>query len=216
MSCKAGNASHEASCSYSIGLFSVAIPPVLTLVMLNKLRCHPTSNFQPIRLLDPDFWYKFTYLIANSADPDQLASSEANWSGSTLFEKAEYIRAQQDKGFAHVLLSFALQCLVQKRPSPWQLFKIIIRRHICHHNENSSLPSKHTTSQQRRVATSKHTKSQQCRYNVATLCVCWVLTLINEPLYRKRSYDISGQHRLRSACTQSAQFTLVANIMKGP
>ena len=38
----------------------------------------PTSNFQPIRLLDADCYYKFTYLTANSADPDQLASSEAN------------------------------------------------------------------------------------------------------------------------------------------
>ena len=31
--------------------------------------------------------------MANSADPDQ-----ANWSGSTLFAKAGYIRVQQDKG----------------------------------------------------------------------------------------------------------------------
>ena len=31
--------------------------------------------------------YKFTYLMSNSADPDKLASSEASWSGSTLFEK---------------------------------------------------------------------------------------------------------------------------------
>ena len=46
--------------------------------MLNKLRCH-ASNFQPIRLLDLDFCYKFIYLMANSADPDQLASSEASW-----------------------------------------------------------------------------------------------------------------------------------------
>ena len=29
--------------------------------------------------------------MANSADPDQLASSEANWSGSTLFAKAGYM-----------------------------------------------------------------------------------------------------------------------------
>ena len=36
--------------------------------------------------------------MANSADPDQLASSEANWSWSTLFAKAEYIWIQQDKG----------------------------------------------------------------------------------------------------------------------
>ena len=39
--------------------------------------------------------------MANSADPGQLASeeAEANWSGSTLFAKAEYIRVQQDKGY---------------------------------------------------------------------------------------------------------------------
>ena len=36
--------------------------------------------------------------MANSADPDQLASSEVNWSGSTLFAKIGYIRVQQDKG----------------------------------------------------------------------------------------------------------------------
>ena len=29
--------------------------------------------------------------MANSADPDQLASSEANWYGSTLFAQAEGI-----------------------------------------------------------------------------------------------------------------------------
>ena len=50
---------------------------VLTLVLLNK-DATPTSNFQPIGLLDPGCCYKFTYLMANSADPDQLASSEAN------------------------------------------------------------------------------------------------------------------------------------------
>ena len=36
--------------------------------------------------------------MTNSAEPDQLASEEANWSGSTLFAKTGYIRAQQDKG----------------------------------------------------------------------------------------------------------------------
>ena len=36
--------------------------------------------------------------MAKSADPDQLASSEAKWSWSTLFTKAGYIRTQQDKG----------------------------------------------------------------------------------------------------------------------
>ena len=36
--------------------------------------------------------------MTNSADLDQLASSEANWSKSTLLAKAEYIWVQQDKG----------------------------------------------------------------------------------------------------------------------
>ena len=60
-----------------------------------NLDATPTSNFQPIRLLDLDCCYKFTYLMANSEDPDQLA---ANWSGSTLFAKVEYMRVQEDKG----------------------------------------------------------------------------------------------------------------------
>ena len=36
--------------------------------------------------------------MTNSADIDQLASSEANWSGYTLFDKAGHIRVQQDQG----------------------------------------------------------------------------------------------------------------------
>ena len=34
--------------------------------------------------------------MGNSAEPDQLAFSEANWSGFTLFAKG-YIPVQQDK-----------------------------------------------------------------------------------------------------------------------
>ena len=44
----------------------------------------PTSNFPPIRLLDPNCCYKFTYLIANSADPDQLAFAKT---GHVVFNK---------------------------------------------------------------------------------------------------------------------------------
>ena len=36
--------------------------------------------------------------MTNSADPDQLASSEANWFGPTLFAKAGIIQVQQDQG----------------------------------------------------------------------------------------------------------------------
>ena len=37
--------------------------------------------------------------MTNSADPDQLASAEANWAGSTLFANAGYIRVKEDKGY---------------------------------------------------------------------------------------------------------------------
>ena len=33
--------------------------------------------------------------MANSVDPDQLASEEANWSGTMLFVKAGHIKVQQ-------------------------------------------------------------------------------------------------------------------------
>ena len=36
--------------------------------------------------------------MTNRADPDQLVSEEANWSESTLFAKAEFIRVQHIKG----------------------------------------------------------------------------------------------------------------------
>ena len=36
--------------------------------------------------------------MTDSADQDQLASLESNWSGSILFAKAVYIWVQQDKG----------------------------------------------------------------------------------------------------------------------
>ena len=41
--------------------------------------------------------------MANSADPGQLASEEANWSGSTLFAKAGPLWVQQDQGLPIVV-----------------------------------------------------------------------------------------------------------------
>ena len=35
--------------------------------------------------------------MTNSADPDQLASDEANWSGSTLSVKTGHIQVQQNQ-----------------------------------------------------------------------------------------------------------------------
>ena len=50
-------------------------PQSLTLVMLNK-DATPISNFQLTRILDSGCWYQLTYLMPNSVDPDQLASSK--------------------------------------------------------------------------------------------------------------------------------------------
>ena len=36
--------------------------------------------------------------MTNRSDQDQLASEEADWSGSTLFQKAGYIWVQQEQG----------------------------------------------------------------------------------------------------------------------
>ena len=52
--------------------------------------------------------------MANSADPDQLASFEANWSGSTLFAKAGYIRVQLDKSY--IALNCSLNCATDHKP----------------------------------------------------------------------------------------------------
>ena len=43
--------------------------------------------------------------MTNSADPDQLASSEANWSGSTLFAKTA-CRVLQEKGYVCCICLF--------------------------------------------------------------------------------------------------------------
>ena len=97
------------------GTLYQANPIPLTLVMLNKLRCHTQFKFQPIRLIDPSCFhtqfkfqpirlidpsclYKFTYLVTKSVDQYQLASSEVNWSGSTLFANTGHIWVQQDLG----------------------------------------------------------------------------------------------------------------------
>ena len=42
--------------------------------------------------------------MANSADPDQLASEEANWSGSPLFAKAGYIRFSRTRVKTQIIL----------------------------------------------------------------------------------------------------------------
>ena len=58
-----------------ISVFKCDFLKVYLHVFTLNLDATPTSNFQPIRFFDPDFLYKFTYLMTISAKPDQLASS---------------------------------------------------------------------------------------------------------------------------------------------
>ena len=48
-------------------------------------------------LLNPDI-----PAFANSADPDQLASEEANWSGSALFA-IKYVNLKQQSGSSNLI-----------------------------------------------------------------------------------------------------------------
>ena len=53
--------------------------------------------------------------MTGSADPDQLASEEANWSGSTLSAKAGHIQLQQDKDWRGLDLPVRFFPIVFKR-----------------------------------------------------------------------------------------------------
>ena len=47
-------------------------------------------------------WTKIYPAFANSVDPDQLASEEANWSGSALFV-IQYVNLYQQPGLSNLV-----------------------------------------------------------------------------------------------------------------
>ena len=85
--------------------------------------------------------------MANSTDPDQLASSEANWSGSTLFAKAGLWLKFQGK-FSRGLINFVFLNIFHRKLG--FIFMLIIlygdsetrnfRRQLFSHDSPSSLP----------------------------------------------------------------------------
>ena len=96
--------SHSGLFLFGYGAKQGKMESVHNLISLNSVSLvTPTFNFQSIRIHDPGCWYKFTNLMTNSADPDQLASGEANWSGSTLFAITWHIRVQQFDQCLHCL-----------------------------------------------------------------------------------------------------------------
>ena len=71
---------------------------LLTLVMLNKLRCYAFFKFSANQITWFRWLISFHILNGKQCRSRSVGFLEANWSGSTLFAKAVYIRAQQDKG----------------------------------------------------------------------------------------------------------------------
>ena len=88
------------------------LPSALTLVIMNKLTYHARFIFQPVRLLDPVYWYKFTHWMINSTGPDQLASLEAIWSESTITRTYLYYFDPLKPHFYIVKLGFTGVCFI--------------------------------------------------------------------------------------------------------
>ena len=62
---------------------------LVKLTLLNILVWYINFLFPISSVPDFNYYSRFQGCIENSADPDQLASIEASWSGSTLFSKEE-------------------------------------------------------------------------------------------------------------------------------
>ena len=54
------------------------------------------------------WWTQIDFAFANSADPDQLASEEANWSGPALFV-IQYVNLYQVQGQLSNLIGWQLK-----------------------------------------------------------------------------------------------------------
>ena len=68
--------------------------------------------------------------MTNIADLDQLASSETNWSWSTLFTKAWHIRAQQDQGSEFPVIVFPFTVCDYDGPYPSEQISLNVFIHL--------------------------------------------------------------------------------------
>ena len=81
----------------------------LSLAMLNILCTALLPKFYPVKLLHSSCKNVFTIRETNSADPDQLASSEASLSGYTLSSKKDKSRFSRTRVNANVV---KLSCFI--------------------------------------------------------------------------------------------------------
>ena len=125
---------------------------VISFVMLNKIRCHAHFYFSANQITWSTLLIQIP-IFNDSVDPDQLASSEANWSWSTLFAKAGHIclcwgfmaqstqwshveRGQFNK--PHILSPETDNCpkwTILYRYSSHRIFMIPHNLHMCLHEE---------------------------------------------------------------------------------
>ena len=74
------------------------VTDALTLVMLNKLRCHYHFQLSANQIVWSRLLKQNHILNDKQCRSRSVASSEADWSRSTLFARAGYIRVQHGQG----------------------------------------------------------------------------------------------------------------------
>ena len=149
----------------------------------------PTSNFQPIRLFDPGCWYNFTYSMTNSADPDQLASSEANWSCSTLFAKGRAYLGSVGQGLRKMQMNVFFLLFLSWKPMLWVLIWLSENQRLIWNN------SRRQECQKKKQQKNKTNKNKQTRKTLDLLCLkCGLLGQISRIPKAKSTFASSNSH----------------------
>ena len=75
---------------------------VLLSILTEAALCHQLTFLKGAWVLTLLLLYMTCPVLANSVDPDQLASEEANWSGSALFV-IKYVNFYQKPGSSNLI-----------------------------------------------------------------------------------------------------------------
>ena len=78
------------------------VTQIYAVQMNDKNNKHIGINFGIRNTITLSCWTRIYPALANSVDPDQLASSEANWSGSALFA-IQYLNLYQQPGSSNLI-----------------------------------------------------------------------------------------------------------------
>ena len=83
--------------------------------MLNNKDATPTSNCHPTRLLNSNFWYKFTYQMTNSADPDSRLPTDLDLhclqrQGISGFSRTRVNNVKRNMKYQIIIINSLLTC----------------------------------------------------------------------------------------------------------